>query len=290
MIPRALVPTLALVFCAPAAVAQDTADPAPAESPAGVAAPVDFPWETIAAEWTERRYKVEAIRFKARDETGIDWWGDDEVMVKTTDAKGFTTSDEIGGIDSGDTHEFDDPAVSCIVGVLPGEVTLDEDSVCGEAGEPGPFSLRIELWEKDRPLFGFGTCVPGEVPPGRHVGRNCVDGGDDFIGWIDLFFPLPDLESTLLNVGDTFTETVVLSPCRPGEDTCDVTYGPDYSFTYRTTRLGDVATDFGSELVTAMERSGITVAGNAVAAGLRSLAAPVDRNAEPEVGPTLAGN
>ncbi len=35
-------------------------------------------------------------------------------MVGTRDAKGGTVSDEIGNIDSGDTHHFD-PAKSCIV-------------------------------------------------------------------------------------------------------------------------------------------------------------------------------
>lgn len=35
-------------------------------------------WSDITVEWTERRYKVEAVRFKARDETGIDALGSDE--------------------------------------------------------------------------------------------------------------------------------------------------------------------------------------------------------------------
>src|SRR3954471_16094959 len=51
----------------------------------------DIPWHTL--EVIERRYKVEAVRFKARDETGIDWWDSDEVMVGTFDANGWTVSD-----------------------------------------------------------------------------------------------------------------------------------------------------------------------------------------------------
>jgi hypothetical protein len=31
----------------------------------------DVAWDTI--EWTERRYKIEAVGFKARNETGWDW-------------------------------------------------------------------------------------------------------------------------------------------------------------------------------------------------------------------------
>ena len=90
-------------------------------------------WDTI--QWVERRYKIEAMRFKARDETGFDWLGSDAVMVETTDAKGWTVSSEIGGIDSGDTHHFD-PAKSCIVAVRPGVVVLGESSVCEERAGP----------------------------------------------------------------------------------------------------------------------------------------------------------
>jgi hypothetical protein len=97
---------------APAAAPQSDSRPG---SPA--AATLTGVWDTI--EWVERRYKIEAMRFKARDETGVDWWGSDEVMVATHDIKGGTVTDEIGDIDSGDTHHFD-PAKSCIIAVRPG--------------------------------------------------------------------------------------------------------------------------------------------------------------------------
>jgi len=95
----------------------------------------DIPWDTI--EWTEWRYKVEAIAFEARDESGLDWWGSDEVMVETRDAKGWTVSGEIGGIDSGDSHQFG-PLRSCVVAVRPGIVVLGKTSVCTDVGERPP--------------------------------------------------------------------------------------------------------------------------------------------------------
>jgi hypothetical protein len=49
--------------------------------------PSDIPWHTF--EVIERRYKIEAVRFKARDETGRDRWGSDEVWVGTFDANGW---------------------------------------------------------------------------------------------------------------------------------------------------------------------------------------------------------
>ncbi len=93
---------------------------------------------------------------------------------------------------------------------------------------------------------------------------------------------MPDLESTLPNVGDSFTETVVLSPCQSDENVCGGWDLPDYTFTYRTTRLPDVGTDFRSELLAAMKRSGIPIASDAVAAGLRALVEPEVRQAEAE--------
>lgn len=282
MIARTILILLTACCCATAATAQQpNQDSVPAGDRPKIVTALDFPWETIVAAIIERRYKVEAIRFKALDETGWDWWGSDEVMVATHDALGFTVTNEIGDIDSGNTHDFDS-AVSCIISVSPGTVLLGKSSVCDEAGVPGPFSFKVEMYEKD--WFGYppGFCKPLPPGAGRHAGPHCVnDGnGDDFIGSRELFFPVPDLESTLPNVGDSFTETVKLNPCGEEVDVCGAADFADYTFTYRTTRLADVSTDFVSLLRAAMQRGGIAVAGDAVAAALRSLAAPVDRQAE----------
>jgi hypothetical protein len=237
----------------------------------------DFPWETV--EWIERRYKIEVMRFKARDETGWDWWGSDEVMVGTDDAKGSTVSNEIGDIDSGDTHHFD-PAKSCIIAVRPGVVVLDKTSLCDDVGEPAPLGFEVELWEKDYGILG-GFCKMLSPGPGRHAGPHCVnDGsGDDFIGRARLDFSAQDFE-VLPNVGDEFIETVVLDPC-PGA-ACASPWLPDYSFTYRTTRLRDRRVDLRAVLNEAMQRSGARSELEAIVTGLRSLRAPSPRKTEPK--------
>ena len=74
----------------------------------------------------------------------------------------------------------------------------------------------------------------------------------------------------------------MLNPCSRDISACDVTYGPDYSFTYRFTRLPDVRVDLRSVLDEAMQRSGVRSEIEAIAAGLRSLRAPAPRNIEPE--------
>lgn len=278
------------LWCAAGAGAQETPPPAQPGDASSATFPGSFPWETIVIEWSEPRYKIEAMRFKARDETGVDWWGSDEVMVETTDAKGWTVSEEIGSIDSGDTHDFD-PATSCIVAVRPGVVVLGKSSVCDPAGEPAPLGFEVEMWEKG--LFGYppGFCAP--VPPGagRHAGPHCADdrNGDDFIGRAQVDLPRQNLEAALPNVGDELIETVVLSPCEGG-DVCGGWDFPDYTFTYRITRLADVRTDFLSQLEAAMRRSGARSRTEAVIDGLRSLRAPRPPGIAPETGNASPGN
>ena len=237
-------------------------------------------WDTI--QWVERRYKIEAMRFKARDETGIDWWGSDEVMVETNDAKGSTVSNEIGGIDSGDTHDFD-PAKSCIVAVRPGFAVLGESSVCEEVGEPAPLGFQVEFWEID--LAGFppaGFCVSGGTPePGRHVAPWCSHGnGDDFIGRARINYSTQELEAALPHVGDEQIESIKLDPC-PGQICAGF---PDYTFTWRVTRLPNALVNLGTLVNEAMQRSGAGSELEAIATGLRSLRAPSPRKIEPETG------
>ncbi len=271
----------AWVWCTAGAYAQERpASPQPEEAGRRAVAqlPSDFPWHTF--EWVERHYKIEAMRFKARDETGIDWPGSDEVMVRTDDAKGWTVSDEIGDIDSGDTHSFD-PAKSCIVAVRPGIVVLGKSSACDDVGEPAPLWFEVEMWEKDAQIFGDFCVIVGGPGPGFHGGPHCAGyGADDFIGSARLDFAPWELEAALPKVGDEFIETARLNPCRDG--VCDVTYGPDYTFTYRITRLRDVRVGLRGVLDEAMQRSGARSELEAIAAGLRSLRPKSPRKIEPE--------
>lgn len=257
--------------------------PTDADQPSVVAqASSSIDWSAIR--WIERRYKIEAMRFKARDETGIDWLGSDEVMVETTDAKGWTVSNEVGNIDSGDTHHFD-PAKSCIVAVRPGIVVLGESSVCENVGEPGPLGFQVELWEQDSIGFPYGFCVGGdETPePGRHVGpysASCSNGTgfNDFIGRSRIDYPTQELEAALPAVGDQLIESVTLDPC-PGQLCAGF---PDYTFTWRVTRLPNALVNLGSLLTEAMQRSGAGSELEAITAGLRYLRAPSPRKIEPE--------
>ncbi len=118
-----------------------------------------------------------------------------------------------------------------------------------------------------------------------HAGPHCANdnAGDDFIGRAHIDLSIQDLEAALPNVGDEYIETVVLEQCGSGS-TCEVTYGPDYSFTYRITRLRDVRVGLRPMLDKAMGTIGTHSELDAIAAGLRSLRAPSPRQIEPGMG------
>jgi hypothetical protein len=266
------------------------AQPKDTGRPAAVVAPGDIPWHDLT--WVERRYKIEAMHFKCRDETGIDWWGDDDVIIKTFDAKGWTHSDEIGSVDSGETHTLD-PTRSCLVAVGPGKVVLGKSSVCNNTGEPAPLGFSVEFWEKDFDFIpdipvGFSATACPELKPGEHAGPDCdvIDGDDDFIGRAQIDLAQQDLDAVLPNVGDEYVETVVLSHCTADEPVCDVSWGPDYTFTYRITRLPDAQGGLHGVLDEAMRKIGTRSELEAIAAGLRALRAPSPRKVESEVGST----
>lgn len=270
--------------CAVTARAQEPPSRPPSGGAEGAAvepALIRLPWDWSDILVLERRYKIEALRFKARDETGPDWLGSDEVMVSTRDPEGWTASDVIGDIDSGVIHEFD-PARSCLVGISPGKAVLGRSSVCDAAGRPAPLWFEVELWEIDWSLPGFEHgCYP--VPSEGHIGE-CSPPPldytvDDFIGRARLEFTAQELEAALPNVGDEFVETVVLNPCE--YDVCGGDL-PDYSFTYRITRMPNKEIDMRAIINDAMRRSGARSELEAIVSGLRSLRAPSPRKIERE--------
>lgn len=66
--------SLAIASVSPAGVfageSQTSSQPADSDHQSLVQRSGDIPWDAIV--WVERRYKIEALRFKARDESGID--------------------------------------------------------------------------------------------------------------------------------------------------------------------------------------------------------------------------
>jgi len=152
-------------------------------------------------------FKVEAVGFKALDETGYDWLGSDEIRVGFVTPFEDITSREFGDVDSGDSRTFNADE-SCIIPV--GEATGRQlgrlvgppsNWFCADLGRPGPLTSEVVMAEQDVDLFGF------ENPP------TVLGPADDLIGRKTLTFTPEELLAAMPTVGSTVEENVLLGPC-----------------------------------------------------------------------------
>ena len=169
---------------------------------------------------TVPQFVVHAIRFKAVDETGLDWPGADEVHWAFADWDPFDerATTVYGNVDSGETKTFR-AADRCIA----------PQPDCSRGASQVRFA--VAAWEKD-PDVGFSGLF-GLQKPRRHNSHDMYDGGisigDDLIGRVQVAFSRNQLLGTLPNVGD-----VVERQVQP-------TGGAgSYRLTYRITRLPNV--------------------------------------------------
>ena len=197
-----------------AAAAQDTA---PAVSPTLVAGKL---WRF------EARYRLELIEVKARDETGVDWWGSDEILV-IADLDGVRDIGSyelwiekgLGDMDSGETKQIG-PENACLL--LAVDDVKDGKWSCAETGHPAPFTLTFTVLEKDglgRTIWeavtgsGAGFCkVP--LHSQGDISHNCLGGGaDEFnsVGSVRKVYTAADLAG--LAVGQTRQDNLVVDSC-----------------------------------------------------------------------------
>ena len=169
--------------------------------------------------FTTPQFKVEALWFKANDETGWYWTGSDEVYAIFSDMDPThtdRTTSTYEDVDEGDTVNFK-AADTCMAPQPACESGMAE------------LNVRFSFWESDwaAPL-GFSYCN-GADEPGRRwrveVGV-CVD--DDFIGRGSIIYSRDELIAMLPNVGDSREFTAVM----------DKDAGK-YRFRYRITRLAN---------------------------------------------------
>jgi hypothetical protein len=207
----------------------------------------------------EPRFKLEALRFKAINETGYDWpgLGSDEVYVTihVPTHKVATRSQIFGDVDAGVTKYFP-LEQSCILPIagLSGPTTLygypagmankipgvPDTWSCSEAGAPGPFSFTVVFREKDPCDFGIPilACFSHGVAPGSEPPP--IDETDDLIGRRVVIYSMQELQA--LQVGEVLEESIWLTPsCLNGENNECGQSGTDaeYQFTWRITRLPD---------------------------------------------------
>ena len=152
-------------------------------------------------------FKVEAVGFKALDETGYDWPGADEIRVGFVTPFEDITSREFGSVDAGKSRTFNADE-SCVVPV--GEATGRQlgrlvgprsNWFCADLGRPGPLSFELVVAEQDIDLFGF------ENPP------TVLGPADDLIGRKTLTFTPEELLADMPAVGSTVDQNILLGPC-----------------------------------------------------------------------------
>jgi hypothetical protein len=206
----------------------------------------------------ERRYKIEALRFKALDETGYDSplfapWISDEVKVILRDParKVMSVSRIFGDVDTNETRTFG-PQENCIlpVGIASNNYLLaPRDSwTCNGAGVPGPFYFIVEMYEADSDTWNdiYNCWVEFdcgfEAAIGYQESSKIFTKGDELIGKRSLTFSAEELAAALPRVGSSVAETITLGPCfdeRGCVESPGLPTGPEYTFSYRVTRLPD---------------------------------------------------
>ena len=260
-------PTLAalLLFPLPAtsALAQDT-DP--------VARDVDSVARTAPAVtgrlwFIEPRYRLELLEVKARDETGFDFPGSDEILVIADLEGGLPeTSYELwidkgmGDMDSGEVVKFG-PDHACLMRAV--DDVRDRRWSCAADGAILPFTVTFTVLERDgvgRTIWeaatggGLGFCVNGDGPQ-TDLTPDCLPGGsaDQFnsIGSVRKIYSAQDLAG--MTVGQSRQDNLVVNYCSAtltiDNGICGVAGWLDawngvYRISVRITRLPNRIADF----------------------------------------------
>ena len=209
--------------------------PAPARIGTGLRPPAE-----TAIPHDEPRFKIEALNFKAIDESGYDWPFADEVFA-VFEAGGYVAStDEESDVDTGETRAFRLDQ-NCLLPVL---ATHLHYWACNPKGVAGPLRFTISLYEADGSPFVRARRFSGAYPSGTTIPQIRARDGDDLIGRKTLTFSLADLITSMPVPGNTWQNSVTLGkPCHDPDFVClggPGPTGPEYRFRYRITRLPNV--------------------------------------------------
>lgn len=179
------------------------------------------------------RFKVEAISVHAIDESGPDWLGSDEIFAIVTTATSGMRTETLADFDTGESKAFT-PGRNCMAPLA--DPHHGYAPMCDMNGAAGPISFRVELYEQDREPINF--C------PSTSWGWSQCDS-DDLIDRKTITLLQADLLAAMPNVGDTSTRSAHMGgPCGYVDPAgpvigCGPATGPEYTFTYRVTRLAD---------------------------------------------------
>ena len=177
--------------------------------------------ETQTLTITLPQFMVQAVSFKALDETGWDWTGSDEVHAVFAD---------FNPIDERSTSEYDHVNAGETIAFIAADQCISPLPDCSHGRDRVRFA--VALWEADVDL-GFSGIFGLDKPD--HIGAHDmyetgIDNSDDLIGRAQVDFSRIEILGTLPNVGDVVERQIKL---KGGAG--------DYRFNYRITRLPDVS-------------------------------------------------
>lgn len=192
----------------------------------------------------ESRYIVEAISFRAHNETGIDATGSDEVVAVFDTATYRLITTTFGDVDAGETTNIPS-GQNCIMPATDSGFA-DHKWSCIETGTQPPLAFTVALYEFDERILGFCGQLPFDIMPPNTTACNTDPDDVQLIGRAAVAFDKQQLVQFMPKAGDSYTGTISLfggcdsttstSPCTAGG-----TFGPspDYTLTYRITRVGN---------------------------------------------------
>lgn len=150
------------------------------------------------------RYVVEAISFKALNETGIDFLGSDEIVARFAIGDKAMATGIYSGVDTGETHDFRTQQ-KCIAPAIDPDQTRNFAWTCNSRGASGPFNFQITLYEYDgdiRKMPDFCISVGGDLKAG------CAGFGSTTIGSAYVSLTEDELAALMPTVGTSVDRVV----------------------------------------------------------------------------------
>lgn len=159
------------------------------------------------------RFIVEAISFRAVDESHYSWMGSDHVFGwwATTTTSMATRNREV---DTNDTEQFL-PTQSCITPAVDPDRRRNGQWRCDPAGVAAPLAFTVRLYEDDvlpDSLPGFSVCGSG-IPQNAGTDLNWCprDGANDTLLDAELRYELSDIQQRLRPSCRCFNQTITSS-------------------------------------------------------------------------------
>jgi hypothetical protein len=158
------------------------------------------------------RFIVQAISFRALDETHYSWMGSDDVFAMfSSGGRGMRTR-VVGGVDSGDTERFL-RTQNCIYPAIDPDRRDNDQWRCDPRGGEGPIEFMIALYEDDilpHEILGFNVCGYGPEYAGTDLDE-CLghyeSSSDDTLLHATLRYDVADIVPRLNPSCNCFTQT-----------------------------------------------------------------------------------